>query len=166
MIELLASAALTAFPAAECPVAFERRVETRLVLRLRPSCPIGFASTHGAVRAILAHAGEAREVSLAFGRLVEYPWLSTTLARQASSSRVWDPAAGKARGESDNSYVSASLRGMPEFTVLFDSWRIVSVSVEKVLVKRAAELSLAAGAPLPAGSLLPYDAIVWVTLAR
>jgi len=55
---------------------------------------------------------------------------------------------------------------MPEFTVLFDSWRIRGVSVEKVLVKRASELSLAAGAQLPANSLLPYDAIVWVTLAR
>ena len=166
MIELLASAALAAFPAKECPVALEQRVETRLILRIRPSCPIGFASTHGAVREILKHAGEAREVSVAFGRLVDYPWLSTLLSRQASSSRVWDPVAGKARGESDNSYVAAALRGMPEFTVLFDSWRILGVSVEKVLVKRASELSLAAGAPLRASSLLPYDAIVWVTLAR
>ena len=88
MIELLASAALASFPAPECPVAFERREETRLILRLRPSCPIGFASTQGAVRAILAHAGDAREVSVAFGRLVEYPWLSSFLARQASSSRI------------------------------------------------------------------------------
>ena len=166
MIELLASAALAAFPAPECPVAFERREETRLILRLRPSCPIGFSSTQGAVREILKHAGEAREVSVAFGRMVEYPWLSAFLARQASSSRIWDPVAGKARGESDNSYVAAALRGMPEFTVLFDNWRIRGVSVEKVLVKRASELSLAAGAPLPANSLLPYDAIVWVTLAR
>jgi hypothetical protein len=40
------------------------------------------------------------------------------------------------------------------------------VSVEKVLVKRAAELSLPAGAPLSPESKLPYDAIVWVTLKR
>lgn len=166
MLELLIASAFAAFPAAECPVALERREEMGLVLRLRPSCPIGFASTRGAVRAILSDAGGAKEVSLAFGRLAEYPWLSTLLSRQASSSRVWDHAAGKARGESDNSYVAAALRGMPEFTVLFDDWRIAGVSVEKVLVKPARELSLPQGAPLPAGSLLPWDAIVWVTLAR
>jgi hypothetical protein len=166
VIELLASAALAAFPAPECPVAFERREETRLILRLRPSCPIGFSSTQGAVREILKHSGEAREVSLAFGRLVEYPWLSTALARQASSSRIWDPATGKARGEGHNSYVAAVLRNMPEFTALVGDWRILGVSVEKVLVKRASELPLAQGTPLPPASLLPYDAIVWVTLSR
>ena len=40
------------------------------------------------------------------------------------------------------------------------------VSVEKVLVKAAAELPLPSGAPVPADSGLPYDAIVWVTLKR
>ncbi|MGQ0510619.1 MAG: hypothetical protein ACT4P9_08385 [Betaproteobacteria bacterium] len=166
MLELLIASAFAAFPAAECPVALERREEMGLVLWLRPSCPIGYRSTHGAVRALLSHAGGTKEVSLGLGRLAGYPWLSTLLARQASSSRAWDHAAGKARGESDNSYVAAALRGMPEFTVLFDDWRIAAVSVEKVLVKPARELSLARGAPLPPDSLLPWDANVWVTLAR
>ena len=98
------------------------------------------------------------------------PGSPTLLARQASSSRRWNlgrPAAephGKAVHE--NAYVAAALRGMPEFTALFGRWQIAGVSVEKVLVKPAAELRLAAGAPVPADAKLPYDAILWVTLER
>jgi hypothetical protein len=55
---------------------------------------------------------------------------------------------------------------MPEFTVLFDRWQITGVSVEKVLVKRAVELTLPAGAPVAPEAKLPYDAILWVTLKR
>jgi hypothetical protein len=152
------------YPAPECPVALEVRAEQPL--RLRPACPLGFTSTHGAVRALLEKAGDAREARLHFGRIVEYPWLSSLIARQASSSRVWDPAAGRARGESAESYLANTLRSVPEFTALFDRWSIVSVSVEKVLLKRAAELPLAQGAPLPADSLLPYDALLIVVLRR
>jgi hypothetical protein len=165
MLELLIASAFASFPAAECPVALERREEMGLVLWLRPSCPIGYRSTHEAVRAILSHAGGEKEVSIGLGRLAGYPWLSNLLSRQAASSRVWDPAAGKARGESDNSYVANTLRHMPEFTALFDRWRVLAVSVEKVLVKPAAEVVLPQGAPVPAGARLPWDAIVWVTLA-
>jgi hypothetical protein len=152
------------YPAAECPVALE--VRANQPLRLRPACPLGFKSTHGAVRALLEQAGEARDVRVHFGRLVEYPWLSSLLARQASSSRIWDPAEGRARGESAESYVANVLRNVPEFTALFDRWRVAGVSVEKVLLKRAAELSMPAGSPLPPDSRLPYDAIVFVALSR
>ena len=162
MVELL----IAPYPAQECPVALEQRMETRLVLRLRPACPIGFTSTHSAVRAILAHGDGVKDVSIAFGRLADYPWLSSLLSRQASSSRVWDLKMGKARGESDNQYVANALGNMPEFTAWFDAWRILGISVEKVLVKPARELSLPQGAPFPADSLLPWDAIVWLTLAR
>jgi hypothetical protein len=55
---------------------------------------------------------------------------------------------------------------MPEFTALFDRWQVAGVSVEKVLVRPAAELRLAAGAPVPPDAKLPYDAIVWVALTR
>lgn len=165
MLEILIAAAVGGFEAPECKVGFERQVETRLVLRLRPECPLGFASTQGAVRAILAQA-DAADLSLSFGRIEHYPWLSTLLARQASSSRRWDLAAGRPRDGHENAYVADALRGMPEFTALFERWRIAGVSVEKVLLKRAAELPLAAGAPVPPESRLPYDAIVWVTLQR
>lgn len=50
----------------------------------------------------------------------------------------------------------------PECPVAFER----KEEVRLVLVKRASELSLAAGAPLPASSLLHFDATVWVTLSR
>jgi len=169
VLELLIAAGIAAFPAAECDVGFETREETRLVLRLRPACPIGYASTQGAVRSILEHSGGAPEVALAFGRIERYPWLSDLLARQASSSRRWNPATGRpheVEGKSvhENAYVAAALRGMPEFTALFGRWQIAGVSVEKVLVRPAAELRLAAGTPTPPDAKLPYDAIVSVAL--
>lgn len=166
LIAAVAAATAGGYAARECNVAFERFEEARLVLRLRPACPVGHASTQGAVRAILAQVDNAPEVSLAFGRIERYPWLSSLLARQASSSRRWNLAAGRPQEGHENAYVAAALRGMPEFTALFERWRIASVSVEKVLLKRAAELPLAAGAPVPPDSKLPYDAILWVTLTR
>jgi hypothetical protein len=170
MLELLIAAAIGSFAAPECAVAFERHEPEahgpRAVLRLRPACPIGYTSTQGAVRALLAQAGDAQEFSLAFGRIEAYPWLSTMLARQASSSRRWNPATGRPHEGHENAYVAAALRGMPEFTALFERWQVNGVSVEKVLVKPAVRLSLPAGAPIPQGSKLPYDAILWVTLKR
>lgn len=60
MLGILIAQAIAAYRAAECPVALEQRMESRLVLRLRPACPIGFTSTHGAVRAVLAGSEGAR----------------------------------------------------------------------------------------------------------
>jgi len=163
---LIAAAAVTGgFDAPECRVAFERHEERTLVLRLRADCALGRASTGAAVRALLQDAG-ATELSLSLGRIERYPWLSEALARQASSSRRWDLSAGRPYEGSDNDYVASALRGMPEFTALFGGWQIVRVSVEKVLKKRAAELSLPAGAPVPPNAALPYDAILWVRLRR
>ena len=170
MLEFLIAAAAVvntgAFQAPECQVAFERHEEARLVLRLRPECTLGFGSTHGAVRALLAQEGDARELSVSFGRIEGYPWLSSLLARQASSSRRWNLVAGKPYDGHENAYVAGALRGMPEFTALFDRWLVAGVSVEKVLVKPASQLSLPAGAPMPPDAKLPYDAILWVTLRR
>lgn len=171
MFEILIAAAFGAFQAPECLVTFERQEEARpgytfTVLRLRPACTLGYGSTQGAVRALLEQESEARELSVSFGRIERYPWLSSMLARQASSSRRWDPAAGRPHAGHENAYVAAALRGMPEFTALFERWLVTGVSVEKVLVKRASELPLPAGAPLAPGAKLPYDAILWVTLKK
>jgi hypothetical protein len=171
MLELLIAAAMAAFPAAECNVALERSDKERLVLSLRPACPIGYRSTQSAVSALLAHADDASALSVDFGRIERYAWLSEMLARQASSSRRWNPAAGRphdagGKATHENAYVAAALRGMPEFTALFGRWQIAGISIEKVLVKPAAELHLAAGAPIASDAKLPYDAIVWVTLKR
>jgi hypothetical protein len=166
VFEILIAAAFGAFQAPECIVSFERFEESRLVLRLRPACTLGFASTQGAVRALLAQEGDARELSVALGRIERYPWLSSLLARQASSSRRWDLGAGRPTSGHDNAYAAAALRGMPEFTALFGRWLVADVAVEKVLTKAAAQLPLPAGAPAPPDARLPYDAIVWVTLKR
>jgi hypothetical protein len=165
MLELLIAAAFGGYAAPECPVAFERRKEVRLVLVLRPACPLGRASTAEALRMLLLQA-DANEISVAFGRLEHHPWLSNLLARQASSSRRWDLGAGRPHAGSDNAYVAAALEGMPEFTALFGRWRLGGVSVEKVLLKPARDLSLPAGAPVPPDAKLPYDAIVWVYLKQ
>jgi len=172
MLEILIAAAIGGFKAPECDIGFERFEEIRIVLRLRPACPVGFASTQAAVRALLAQeASEASAITLSLGRIERYAWLSNLLARQASSSRRWDPGSGRPleeRGKPvhENAYVAAALRGMPEFTALFGTWTVAGVSVEKVLVRRAAELQLPAGAPVAPDAKLPYDAIVWVTLRR
>jgi len=167
MLELALATVLAIHPAPECAVTLEARDEApRRILRLRPACPIGYSSTHAALRALLAHSGSEPQARLSLGRIVEYPWLSSLLAREASSSRHWDAAAGRPVKGHENQWVARMLRAMPEFTALFDSWQIEGVSVEKVLIKPAAQLPLAAGAPLPPNARLPYDAIVWVTLKR
>lgn len=167
MFELALATVLAIHPAPECPVTLEAREETpRRILRLRPSCPIGYSSTHAALRALLAHSAGEPEARVSFGRIVEYPWLSALLAREASVSRNWDAATGRPVRGHENQWVAQMLRAMPEFTALFDAWQIAGVSVEKVLIKPAAELPLPSGAPVPPGARLPYDAILWVTLRR
>ena len=166
MLELALAAVLAIYPAPECTVTLESREETpHRILRLRPSCPIGHSSTHAALRALLAHA-DATEARVSFGRIVEYPWLSSLLAREASVAPGWNSAAGRPVKGHENQWVAQMLRAMPEFTVLFDMWQITAVSVEKVLIKPAAQLPLAAGAPVAANARLPYDAILFVTLRR
>ena len=72
MLEVLIAAAIAGYAAPECEVAFERFDEARLVLRLRPACPVGSASTRAAVHAILELAGDAPELTLSFGRIERY----------------------------------------------------------------------------------------------
>ena len=168
MLELALAAVLAIHPAPECNVTLESRDEApHRILRLRPACPIGPSSTHAALRALLAHSEpNATEARVSFGRIVEYPWLSSLLAREASVARGWNAATGRPVKGHENQWVAQMLRAMPEFTALFDRWQIAGVSIEKVLIKPAAQLSLPAGAPVPADARLPYDAILFVTLRR
>jgi len=166
MLELALATVLATFPAPECVVTLESRQETpNRILRMRPACPLGPSSTHAALRALLSHA-DATEARVSFGRIVEYPWLSSLLAREASVARGWNAEAGRPVKGHENQWVAQMLRAMPEFTVLFDQWQIAGVSVEKVLIKPAAQLPLAKGAPVPESFRLPYDAILFVTLRR
>jgi hypothetical protein len=66
LLEILIAAAFGAFQAPECLVSYERHEEARLVLRLRPACTLGYSSTQGAVRALLAQESEAGELSVSF----------------------------------------------------------------------------------------------------
>jgi hypothetical protein len=151
MIELLAAAA--------CAIAIEAPQDAQL--RLRPACPAAFAATHAAVGEALARGAGRRQVTLDFGRLAAYPWLSTLLARQASSSRQWSERVAP------EAYVTRALLGMPEFTALFaPPWRIDGMQVDEVRLKPARELDLAQGHPVPPERLLPYDARLRIRLSR
>jgi hypothetical protein len=151
VIELLAAAA--------CAIAIEAQQDGALLLR--PVCPAQFSATRAAVGDALARSASRRELTLHFGRLEAYPWLSTLLARQASSSRQWR------EGVEPAAYVARALLGMPEFTVLFDPpWRIERLAVADVRQRPARELDLPQGHPLPPERLLPYDAQVTVRLSR
>jgi hypothetical protein len=129
---------------------------------LLASCAPGYATTHEAVRTAMRQAGRREDLVIRFGRIAAYPWLSSFLARQASSSRHWPEERDAAEG-----YVTRALMGMPEFTSLFDPpWRLAGLLVQDVRVKPARELDLPQGHPLPGEFLLPYDADLVVTLSR
>jgi len=146
--------------AAPCAVGAEWRDEG--VVHLVPACPAAFTPTLEGVRTALRQSGRRDEVLVGFGRVAQYPWLSSMLARQASSSRRWPEARAAPEG-----YVTRALMGMPEFTALFDPpWRIASIVVGDVRLKPAAQLDLPQGHPLPGDFLLPHDADLVVTLVR
>ncbi len=149
-----------ALAAAPCAVGAEWRDEG--VVHLVPVCPPAFAPTLDGVRTALRQAGRRDELRVGFGRLAQYPWLSSMLARQASASRRWPEARAAPEG-----YVTRALMGMPEITALFDApWRIASIVVGDVRVKPASQLDLPQGHPLPPDFVLPYDAQLVVTLVR
>ncbi|HSH07573.1 MAG TPA: hypothetical protein VLA41_07925 [Burkholderiales bacterium] len=167
-------AALAAAPAvetrvatADCTVRLEalREEGRRPYYRLRPECELSRRSTVTALEALRAVASAEREISVGFGRIVLYPWLSTLLAREASAAPGWDAKRGLPQQGQENVFVARLLARSPEFAALFRERRIVSVLVEKVLVRPASELDLPAGAPLPGSALLPFDAQLWVVLA-
>jgi len=96
---------------------------------------------------------------------VRYPWLSSLLAREASSAPAWNAARGRPQAGHENAFVARLLERSPEFKALFARRGIVSVQVEKVLVAPASALDLPEGAPFSASARFPYDAQLWVVLA-
>lgn len=107
--------------------------------------------------------------SLSFGRIIDFPWLSQYLAIAASHDKGWDAKRGKPTSMDINHYV-AQVLSRKELLTQIDSacmqggYRIVNVSVEKVLVGSLREVPLYQGAMEP--GLFPYDAIVWLRLEK
>jgi len=107
--------------------------------------------------------------SLSFGRLIDFPWLSQYLAIAASRDKAWDAKRGKPVAMDINHYVAQVLSRRDLLTQLEPAfarggYRIVRVSVEKVLVGGLREVPLYQGAMEP--GLFPYDAIVWLRLEK
>jgi hypothetical protein len=152
----------------DCAVRIEQHADVgqRPFFRLRPDCPLSRASTVTAVATLRANAAQARAISVGFGRIVRYPWLSALLAREASSAPGWNATRGRPQQGHANAFVARLLKRSLEFRSLFGAWTLRSVSVEKVLVKSAAELDLPAGAPFSATARFPFDAQLWVQLER
>jgi hypothetical protein len=107
--------------------------------------------------------------SLSFGRLIDFPWLSQYLAIAASRDKAWDGKKGKPVAMDINRYVAQvlsrkELLAQLEPACAQGGYRIVKVSVEKVLVGGLREVPLYQGTMEP--GLVPYDAIVWLRLEK
>jgi hypothetical protein len=107
--------------------------------------------------------------SLFIGRLIDYPWLSQYLATTAYRDRVWDSKRGKPVAMDINKYVSQllfrkELIAQIEGPFARGGYRILSVTVEKVLVGSFREVPLFQGKMSP--GKVPYDAQVWLRLEK
>lgn len=107
--------------------------------------------------------------SLFIGRMIDYPWLSQYLATTAYRDHGWDSKKGKPVAMDINKYVSQllfrkELIAQIEGPFTKGGYRIVSVTVEKVLVGGFRELPLFQGKMFP--GKVPYDAQVWFRLEK
>ncbi len=107
--------------------------------------------------------------SLSFGRLIDFPWLSQYLATSAARDKAWDAKRGKPVSLDINRYVAQVLSSREVLAQIEEAcarggYRIIRVSVEKVLVGGLREVPLYQGAMKP--GLFPYDAIVWFRLEK
>jgi hypothetical protein len=107
--------------------------------------------------------------ALSIGRLIDYPWLSQSLAIAAYRDQEWDSKKGKPVAMDINKYVSQMLfkkELVAEIEAVFEKKgvRVVGVSVEKVLVGGFREMPFYQG-KIYSGRV-PYDAQVWFRLGR
>jgi hypothetical protein len=111
--------------------------------------------------------GEYRALSL--GRLMDYPWLASALAKTAHRDLSWDSRRGRPRSMDLYTYVRTLLFS-PEMIGPFSQAlagsgnRIVAVMVEKVCVGRVGDIPRYDGPPLP--GKVPIDAQVWLYLEQ
>jgi len=112
---------------------------------------------------------EGNYSSLFIGRLIDYPWLSQYLSVTAYRDNGWDSKTGKPVSMGINKYVSNVLSGKElmaqmEATFAKGGYRVVSTTVEKVLVGGFHEVPLYQGDIHP--GRVPYDAQVWFRLEK
>jgi hypothetical protein len=107
--------------------------------------------------------------SLFIGRLIDYPWLSEYLATTAYRDQGWDSRKGKPAAMDINKYVS-NLLSRRELMVQIETpfvkgnYKVIGVSVEKVLVGGFREVPFYQEEMYP--GRVPYDAQVWFRLER
>jgi hypothetical protein len=107
--------------------------------------------------------------SLSIGRLIDYPWLSQYLATTAYRDLGWDSKKGKPVAMDINKYAKQllfrkELIAQIEAPFTKGGYRIVSVTVEKVLVGGFREVPFYQGEMHP--GRVPYDAQVWFRLEK
>jgi len=107
--------------------------------------------------------------SLFIGRLIDYPWLSQYLATTAYRDHGWDSKKGKPVAIDINKYVSQvlfrkELIAQIEPAFAKGGYRVVGVTVEKVLVGGFSEVPLYQGKMF--SGKVPYDAQVWFRLEK
>lgn len=107
--------------------------------------------------------------SLSIGRLIDYPWLSQFLADAAYRDHGWNAMKGKPVAMGFNNYVSHILNDQNllaplQTTLAKADYRIVGVSVEKVLVGGFNEVPLYKG--IHVRETVPFDAQVWFRLGK
>ena len=162
-----------------CTATLERRRAEARVIHLRNECPQAAADKAALlarmVEALLPDAAARSAIeSLFLGRLVRsFPDLATRLARAASASADWDPARARRQPERANALVYRLATEVALYTEIEAAlrplgWRVRPGPVEKVLIAPARdtpirEALLAQG--VAAGTLVPYDAMVWLRLA-
>jgi hypothetical protein len=169
---------LVSSQAGACQLTVEANLEWR-TLRLRAhhpqyqDCKIEKSLMLSAIRSAFVNLDPSNPAqgysSLFIGRLIDFPWLSQYLAVSAQKDPGWDSRQGKARAQELNRYVSKILSqgeilAEIEGVTASSGYRMVGVSVEKVLVGGLREVPLYQG-PMAAGRF-PYDAQVWFRLEK
>ena len=163
--------------AGKCSIAVESDNQS-LTLRLRVhpeynDCHIGKDSMLSALKAAFSKTEppklEGTYSSLYIGRLIDYPWLSQYLATIAYRDTQWDKKRGKPIALGINKYVS-NILSRKEITLQLEEafavggYKLISTTVEKVLIGNFRSVPLYQGAMIP--GKVPYDAQVWFRLAK
>jgi hypothetical protein len=168
---------ISSMEAGNCRLTVEADDQSRtLRLRVHPEhndCHITRDATRAALNAASSKTDpprlEGTYSSLSIGRLIDYPWLSQHLALTAHKDKRWNRRSGKPVAMDINKYVSAILSEKEvtdqiEGALAGSGYRVVSASVEKVLVGGFRNVPLYQGEMAP--GKVPYDAQVWFRLEK